>query len=108
MSIVGIEKVREAELEAERLKKSADDEASEIIADGKRKARELLDQAAKDAEAAYKKAIEEAETEASAIYDKKIAEEKASCEKIKENAQADFDSVVDSIAGKVVGSYGNS
>ena len=108
MSIAGIEKVREAELEADRLKKSADEEASGIVADGKRKAREMLEQASKDAETAYKKAMEEAEAEATAIYDQKIAEEKASCEKIKENARADFDSVVHSIVGKVVGSYGNS
>lgn len=108
MSIAGIEKVREAESAADKMRKSADDEAAQIVADGKKEAKALLDQAEKDAESEYKAMIAKAEEEAGKIYQVKIDAEQQACEKIKSAAEAKKSSVVDTIVGKVVGSYGNS
>ena len=108
MSIAGIEKVRETELEAERIRKSAEEQASQVVADGKREAKSMLEQASKDAQKAYREAMEKAETEAEEIYNAKISEQQKLCETIKSDARAGMDSVVDKIVGKVVESYGNS
>ncbi len=108
MSIAGIEKVRETELEAERIRKSAEEQASQIVADGKREAKSILEQASKDAEKAYREAMEKAETEAEEIYNARISEQRKLCETIKSDARAGMDSIVDKIVGKVVESYGNS
>ena len=42
MSIAGIEKVREAEIQAAQIRKESEEAASQIIADGKREAKMLF------------------------------------------------------------------
>ena len=45
MSIAGIEKVREAEIQAAQIRKESEEAAAQIIADGKREAKMLLEEA---------------------------------------------------------------
>lgn len=103
MSIADIEKVRAAESAANAAKKKAEEDAAQIIADGKKEARDLLDKAAKDADGIYREALDAAEKKASELYDEIIAKEKLACEKIKENGRAKITGVVDDIVGKVMG-----
>lgn len=49
MSIAGIEKVREAETKAAQIKKSSEEAAAQIIADGKKESKVLLEDAEKKA-----------------------------------------------------------
>ena len=47
MSIAGIEKVREAETKAAQIKKTSEEAAAQIIADGKKDSKVLLEDAEK-------------------------------------------------------------
>jgi V/A-type H+-transporting ATPase subunit G/H len=108
MSIAGIEKVRAAETEADEMRKSAEDEAAQIIASGKKEARAILDEAEGAGSGEYKAVMAEAEEEAARLYQERIDREQAACEKIRADARRNMDAAVDLIVGKVVGTYGNS
>lgn len=103
MSIADIEKVRAAESAAETLRKKAEDEKAQIIAAGRKEAKDLIEKAGKDAEDAYRKAIEMAEVKASKAYENTIEAQKEACEKIKAEGRAKIDGAIDDIVGKVVG-----
>ena len=64
MSIADIEKVREAEAKAAQIKKSSEEAAAQIIADGKKESKVLLEDAEKKGTETYKAAIAFAETKA--------------------------------------------
>lgn len=102
MSIADIKRVRDAEEQAANIKKQSELDAAQIVADGKKEAKDLLDKANKDAENFYKAQIEKAEEQATAAYDEIIAKEQAACEKIKEGGRAKIGGVVDDIVRKVV------
>lgn len=108
MSIAGMEKVKGAEAAADKIKKSAEEEAARIIADGKRETKELLEQAEKDAEAGYQQILDEAERDAAKLYQERVDEEQQVCEQIKAAGREHLAEVVDLIVGKVEGTYGNS
>lgn len=107
MSIAGIEKIREAELSAERLKRSAEEEAAGIVAEAKKEAKGLLEQAEAEGSAAYKAVIAEAEESAERLYGEKISAEQSACENLKAAARENLDRAVAQIVGKVVGTDGN-
>ena len=102
MSIADIKKVRDAEDKAANIRKQSELDAAQIIADGKKEAKDLLDKTNKDAETYYKAQIEKAESQAAAAYDEIIAKEQKACEKIKEGGRAKIGGVVDEIVRKVV------
>lgn len=108
MSIAGIEKVRDAEMLADQIKKSSEEAAAQIIADGKKEAKALIDEAERKGAAAYKAAITSAEVEADKLYKARIAEEQEACNQFKSAARGNLPQAVDVIVGKVVGTYGNS
>ncbi len=108
MSKADIEVVRAAELAADSARKSADDEAASVIAEGKKKARDLIEQSRKDADSLYKSAMDAAEAEAGKVYQEIIDKEQKACDLIKETGRAGIDDVADTIVRKVVGIDGNS
>ena len=83
MSIAGIEKVREAETKAAQIKKTSEEAAAQIIADGKKEAK------------------------AEESYQKKIDSEAVLCEQLKASARENLMQAASAIVGKVVGTYGN-
>lgn len=108
MSKADIEAIRACESEANLLRKKGEDEAARILAEGKKKATDLLDTASKEAENSYKQIIEKAESVASEIYRKIIDEEDKACDQIRQNGRASIEKAADYIVGKVVGINGNS
>ena len=108
MSIAGIEKIREAETSADLLKKTSEEDAARIIADGRKKAKMLLEEAEKEGHIEYQKVMEKAEKDAAILYDTRLNEEQVSCEKLKEVARKNIPLAVETIVGKVVSTYGNS
>lgn len=108
MSIAGIEKVREAEIAADKLRKEADDRAAAIVAEGRKEAEKIGEQAEKEAEEKYKTVIARAAEEADKIYDEKIAFERKVCEDIKAGGRERVDEAVGAIIRRVVNSDGNS
>lgn len=107
MSIAGIEKVREAETKAAQIKKSSEEAAAQIIADGKKESKILLEDADRRGNEAYKAAIASAEAKAEALYQEKIDAETAACEQLKAAARENLSQAASAIVGKVVGTYGN-
>lgn len=108
MSKAGIEKVREAEIAAENARKTAEDQADQLVAAGKKEARELIADAERRADKDYRLALEAAEKVAAERYQALIDSQAQACEKIKSEGRSRIDGVVDEIVGKVVGIYGNS
>lgn len=108
MSIAGIEKVKEAEAAADKIRKNAEDAANAIVAEGRKEARAMIDDAEKKAEAEYRKVLAKAEEKASKLYQDKIDMEQQTCEAIKAEGRKNLVEVVDTIVGKVVDIYGNS
>lgn len=108
MSKADIEKVKNAESEADKIKKKAHDEAAERIAEGNKEAKDIFDAAKKKADELYNSAIEKAEAEAADIYQKMIDKETEVCEKIKADGRVNLGKVADFIVGKVVDINGNS
>ena len=107
MSIAGIEKVREAEEKAAQIKKSSEEAAAQIIADGKKESKILLEDADRRGNEVYKATIASAEVKAEAIYIEKIDEEAVLCEQLKASARENLMQAASAIVGKVVGTYGN-
>ena len=108
MSIAEMKKIRAAESDAKDMRKKAEDDMAQIIASGRKEARDLIEKTVKDSEEAYRAAIAKAEAEASQIFEKTIAQEQDACEKIKSDGRSRMDNVIDDIVGKVVGINGNS
>ena len=108
MSIADIEKVRAAETKAEEIRKKAEDDMAQIIAAGKKEAKDLIDKTTKEAEKSYKEVIDKAEAEAAKLYEETIEAQKDACEKIKTDGRAKIGAVIDDIVGKVVDIDGNS
>ena len=108
MSIADMKKIRAAEAEALDIRKKAEDDMAQIIASGRKEARDLVESTRKASEDAYKASIAEAEKKASEIFEQTLAGEKAACEKIKADGRSRMDDVIDVIIGKVVGINGNS
>lgn len=102
MSIADIKKVKDAEASAAEIRKQAELDAAQLIADGKKEAKSLLEKAGKDADDFYKSKISEAEKQAGTKYDAIIEKEKLACEKLKENGRTKLSGVVDEIVRKVV------
>ena len=107
MSIAGIEKVREAETKAAQIKKSSEEAAAQIIADGKKESKVLLEDAEKKGTETYKAAIAFAEAKAEESYQKKIDSEAVLCQQLKASARENLMQAASAIVGKVVGTYGN-
>ena len=107
MSIAGIEKVREAETKAAQIKKSSEEAAAQIIADGKKESKILLEDADRRGNEVYKATITSAEVKAEALYQEKIDAETAACEQLKTTARENLSQAASAIVGKVVGTYGN-
>nr|WP_298572719.1 hypothetical protein [uncultured Mogibacterium sp.] len=107
MSIAGIEKVREAETKAAQIKKSSEEAAAQIIADGKKESKILLEDADRRGNEVYKTTITSAEVKAEALYQEKIDAETAACEQLKTTARENLSQAASAIVGKVVGTYGN-
>lgn len=108
MSIAGIEKVKEAEAAAEKIRKNSETEAAGIIAAGKKEAKAVIEGVQKEGDTEYKIKMSKAETEAQGLYQKRIDEEKKTCEEIKVEGRKNMGHAVDTIVGKVVNVYGNS
>lgn len=108
MSKADIELVRAAESAADSARKRADEEAASVIAEGKKKARDLIDQSRKDADNLYKSAMSAAEEEAGKLYQEIIDREQQVCESIREVGRAGIEGAADEIVRKVVGIDGNS
>lgn len=108
MSIAGIEQVRAAEAEADRIRKSAEDEAAALVANSKREARKLVEDAEAAAQQEYKEMLAKAAQEAEVLYENRTEEERKTCEEIKAAAREHLPEAVSAIVGKVVGTYGNS
>lgn len=108
MSIAGIEQVRAAEAEADRIRKSAEDEAAALVANSKREARKLVEDAEAAAQQEYKDLLAKAAKEADVLYENRTEEERKTCEEIKAAAGEHLPEAVAKIVGKVVGTYGNS
>lgn len=108
MSKADIEKVKIAESEADNIKKMVHDEAAEIIAEGKKKANDIFEEANVKAEELYNSAIEKAEAEAADTYQQLIEKETKLCDKIKSDGRANLDEIAEFIVGKVVNTDGNS
>ena len=108
MSIAGIEKVREAEIRAAQIRKESEEAAAQIIADGKREAKMLLEEADRKGNEAYRAAMQTAETKAEALYQERIDLGAAACKELKSAARENLSRAAETIIGKVVGTYGNS
>lgn len=108
MSIEDIEKIKDVEKAAKKIRRAADDEAVRIVAAGRREAKDMTDCAEREADAEYAKAIKSAETEADKMYLKRMELKSKECEAFKESVAARVDKAADLIAGKVVGTYGDS
>ena len=108
MSIADIQKIRAAESEAQDIRKKAEDEMAQIIASGKREAKDLIESTRKQSDDAYKAAISAAEKKAADLFADTIAREQETCEKIKNDGRSRMGEVIDDIVGKVVGINGNS
>lgn len=108
MSIIGIEKIKEAEAKAAELRKNSEEKAADLIAAGKREANMIVEKAGREAEADYKAVLAKAEEEASWDQEKRMTHERESCEALKEAGRANKSAAVESIVRKVVDSYGNS
>ena len=89
MSIAGIEKVREAEIQAAQIRKESEE--------ADRKGNET-----------YRAAMQTAETKAEALYQERIDLEAAACKELKSAARENLSRAAETIIGKVVGTYGNS
>ena len=107
MSIAGIEKVREAEIQAAQIRKESEEAAAQIIADGKKESKILLEDADRRGNEVYKATIASAEVKAEALYQEKIDAETAACEQLKTAARENLSQAASAIVGKVVGTYGN-
>lgn len=108
MSKADIEKVKIAESEADKIKKTAHEEAADIIAEGKKKAIEMSDTAKRKSDEIYKSSIEKAEAEAAKTYQETIGKETKVCDKIKADGRNKLGEVADFIVRKVVDTDGNS
>ena len=90
-----------------RIKKSSEEAAAQIIADGKKESKVLLEDAEKKGTETYKAAIAFAEAKAEESYQKKIDSEAVLCEQLKASARENLMQAASAIVGKVVGTYGN-
>nr|PZN09646.1 MAG: hypothetical protein DIU64_08265 [Caldicoprobacter oshimai] len=108
MGIDAIKEIRQAEQQAEEIKKQAMEKAREILRraeeEGNRFLVEVTQQAQQERQQFMRQAEEEARKEIEALNQK--AEEE--CQKIRQMAQAKLDKAISLIMGKVVNMHGHS
>ncbi len=102
MAIEQIRQIRDAEEEAEQIRKRSSTEAKQMIVDAEQKAAQLLEQARRQGEEKYKQILQEAQAEARTAYDDIIGKAKQESVHVTAAAEKNFDSAVSIIVGKVV------
>lgn len=107
MSIESVERVKEAELKAEEIKKNAEEKAKHIISDARKEARLIIEKSEIDADIKHKEIIEEAKKRAEMLYKEKIDNEREKCSKIKADGREHIGQAIDVIVRKVVNPDGN-
>jgi|GEM_PF-637092 len=107
MSIENMKRISETETEAASIRKSAGNVARNIVDDAKKQAAALVEQAQTEADGKYKDAMDEAEREAAKDYDVRLAEVAEECAGMKERARAKLPDAVKLIMGKVVNTSGS-
>ncbi|WP_324825494.1 hypothetical protein [Sinanaerobacter sp. ZZT-01] len=102
MAIEQIKKIKEAEEEADELRRKATAEAKELRAGAEKKAQELLENARYEADCAYKKRIVKAEEEAKVAYEVTIHIAEKESRDIIANASVHLEDAAAIIVGRVV------
>ena len=107
MSIESVERVKEAELKAGAIRKTADENAKEIISNAKIESNRIIEEAKIDADIRHDEIIEKAKEKAEIIYKEKIQKERENCSVIKAEGRDHIDKAVEAVVRKVVSPDGN-
>lgn len=102
MALEQIKLIKEIEAEAEAIRRKSTAEAKQQIAEGEKRAAEILAQAEAEAHRAYTEAVKRAEEEAETAYSVMIHKTEKECAKLTGEAQLRLADAVSIIVERVV------
>nr|WP_312576511.1 hypothetical protein [Sedimentibacter sp.] len=108
MSIEVLKLIKEAEEQAELIKKEAAQHVKQIATNANAETSRILDEASAKAESSKLDVIKVAESEAQLIYDQIINEAETKCKDILQSAESNMDKAVSIILERIVKTNGNS
>jgi len=108
VSIEIIKVIKEAEENADVIKKEAALQAKQIITNANVQALKILDEARENAEFKSSEVLKAAESEGQLLYDGIISDASKECENILKNAEANMDNAASIILERIVKASGNS